>query len=81
MGPRLWNTLPNSLKSVNSVNNFKHKSKELFFNNLRAREEDPYMDAVKKKVQKTAVFAPSKMPLKYMPMESYLDSFHSSEVN
>ncbi len=43
VGPRLWNTLPNSLKSVNGVNNFKHKSKELFFDNLRAREEDPYI--------------------------------------
>ena len=43
VGPRLWNILPNSLKSVNSVNNFKHKSKELFFYYLRAREEDPYI--------------------------------------
>ena len=43
VGPRLWNTLPNSLKSVNGVNNFKHKSKGLFFDNLRAREEDPYI--------------------------------------
>ena len=43
VGPRLWNILPNSLKSVNSVNNFKHKSKELFFDNLRAREKDPYI--------------------------------------
>ena len=42
VGPKLWNSLPNSLKSVKSVNNFKHKSKELFFDNLRAREEDPY---------------------------------------
>ena len=42
VGPRLWNSLPNSLKSVNGVNNFKHKSKELFFDNLRACEEDPY---------------------------------------
>ena len=41
VGPRLWNVLPNSLKSAESVNNFKHKSKELFFDNLRAREEDP----------------------------------------
>ena len=43
VGPRLWNSLPNSLKSVDGVNNFKHKSKELFFDNLRAREEDPYI--------------------------------------
>jgi len=33
----------NSLKSAKSVNSFKHKSKELFFDNLRAREEDPYI--------------------------------------
>ena len=42
-GAEAWNSLPNSLKSVDGVNNFKHKSKELFFDILRAREEDPYI--------------------------------------
>ena len=39
VGPRLWNSLPNYLKSSESVNKFKHKSKELFFNNLRDKEK------------------------------------------
>ena len=42
VGPRLWNSLPNSLKSSGSHNKFKHKSKELFFNNLRDKEKNPY---------------------------------------
>ena len=43
VGPRLWNSLPNFLKSVENVNKFKHKSKELFFNNLRDKEKNPYL--------------------------------------
>ena len=42
LGPRLWNVLPNVLKSAKNVNNFKHKLKESFFNNLRDKEENPY---------------------------------------
>ena len=42
VGPRLWNSFPNSLKCSESVNKFKHKSKELFFNNLRDKEKNPY---------------------------------------
>ena len=37
LGPRLWNVLPNFLKSLKSVNNFKHKLKESFFNSLRGK--------------------------------------------
>ena len=42
VGPRLWNSLPNFLKSAKNVNNFKHKLKELYFNNLRDEEKNPY---------------------------------------
>ena len=42
VGPRLWNSLPNSLKSSENVNKFKHKSKESFFNKLRDKEKNPY---------------------------------------
>ena len=42
LGPRLWNTLPNFLKSAKSVNDFKHKLKESFFNSLRDKEKNPY---------------------------------------
>ena len=37
--PRLWNSLPNFLKSAESVNKFKHKSKELFFKNLQDKKK------------------------------------------
>ena len=41
-GPRLWNSLPNFLKSAGSVNNFKHKLKNLYFDNLKDKEKNPY---------------------------------------
>ena len=43
VGPRLWNCLPNSLKSSTSANTFKHNLKKLFFDNLLARDLDPYI--------------------------------------
>ena len=42
LGSRLWNMLPNFLKSAKNVNDFKHKLKESFFNSLRDKEENPY---------------------------------------
>ncbi len=42
LGPRLWNVLPNFLKSTKNVNGFKHKLKESFFNSLRDKEKNPY---------------------------------------
>ena len=32
LGPKLWNILPNEMKSSNSTNSFKHKLKNKFFN-------------------------------------------------
>ena len=43
MGPRLWNTLPTSILFVDSVNSFKHKLKENFFNKIQKTEDSPYM--------------------------------------
>ena len=42
-GPRLWNSLPNCLKTAMSVNTFKHKLKEFHFNTLRDKEKNPYV--------------------------------------
>ena len=33
-GPSLWNTLPDEMKGIRSVNLFAHKLKEIFLNNL-----------------------------------------------
>ena len=39
IGPRLWNALPISILSVNSVNSFKHKLKENFFKEIQKSED------------------------------------------
>ena len=38
--PIVWNSLSTELKLSNSLNNFKHKLKEHFFNKLRNMEQD-----------------------------------------
>ena len=43
IGPKLWNALPTSILSVNSVNNFKHKLKETFFKEIQKIEDSPYI--------------------------------------
>ena len=43
LGPTLWNKLPNQLKSVNSVNTFKHKIKEHFFREYQKKEDNIYV--------------------------------------
>jgi hypothetical protein len=43
IGPRLWNALPTSILSVNSVNSFKHKLKENFFEEIQRTEDSPYI--------------------------------------
>ena len=43
LGPKLWNNLPNHLKSSTSVNTFKHNIKKLFFDNLIAKDLNPYL--------------------------------------
>ena len=43
LGPKLWNNLPSDIKSIDSLNNFKHTIKETFFQNLRRKEDDIYI--------------------------------------
>ena len=43
IGPKLWNALPTSILSVNSVNNFKHMLKENFFKQIQKIEGSPYI--------------------------------------
>ena len=43
VGPRLWNSLPSEIKSVGTVNTFKHKVKESFFSELQKKEDNPYI--------------------------------------
>ena len=37
-GPSLWNNLNENLKRSSSINNFKHKIKEFYFEELKKRE-------------------------------------------
>ena len=39
IGPNLWNALPNSILSVDSMNNFKHKLKGNFFKEIQKTED------------------------------------------
>ena len=43
MGPRLWNALPTSVLSVDSVNTCKHNLKENFFKEIQKIEDSPYI--------------------------------------
>ena len=43
MGPKIWNSLSSDLKSTNSVNSFKHKIKDNFFQNIQRDENDIYV--------------------------------------
>ena len=43
IGPKLWNALPTSILSVNSVNNFKHRLKENFFEEIQKIEDSSYI--------------------------------------
>ena len=43
MGPKIWNSLSSDLKSTNSVNSFKHKIKDNFFQNIQREENDIYV--------------------------------------
>ena len=43
LGPRTWNRLPSEIKSVGSVNTFKHDIKKMFFKDLKKREDDVYV--------------------------------------
>ena len=43
IGPKLWNKLPSELKSIESLNTFKHTIKEIFFQNLKREEDDIYI--------------------------------------
>ena len=45
MGPKLWNNLTSNVKSVSNVNvnKFKHNLKEIFFENLKKKENDIYI--------------------------------------
>ena len=41
-GPKLWNSLKSDLKSISSINTFKHEIKENFFKNIQREEDDVY---------------------------------------
>ena len=43
IGPQLWNSLPSEIKCVDTVNTFKHKVKDRFFNELQKKEDSPYI--------------------------------------
>ena len=43
LGPRTWNKLPSEIKSVGTVNTFKHDIKTKFFEELKKREDDIYV--------------------------------------
>ena len=42
VGPNIWNSLPDNLKSATSVNSFEHYIDEYFLKNLCNIEEDIY---------------------------------------
>ena len=43
LGPRLWNALPQKLKTAGSANNFKHMLKDAFFEKIKKIEDSPYI--------------------------------------
>ena len=43
VGPKVWNTLPRECKSEDSLNNFKHKIKDQFFENIQREADDIYI--------------------------------------
>ena len=45
MGPKLWNNLSSNVKSVSDINlnKFKHDIKEIFFEDLKKKENDIYI--------------------------------------
>ena len=43
LGPRIWNELPSHIKLCNSVNTFKHKIKEKYFDNMKKEEADSFI--------------------------------------
>ena len=45
MGPKLWNNLTSNVKSVSDINlnKFKHDIKEIFFEDLKNKENDIYI--------------------------------------
>ena len=43
MRPKIWNSLSSDLKSTNSINSFKHKIKDNFFQNIQREEKDVYV--------------------------------------
>ena len=43
LGPRTWNRLPSEIKSVGSVNTFKHGIKQMFFKDLKKKDDDVYL--------------------------------------
>ena len=47
MGPKIWNSLSSDLKSTNSINSFKHKIKDNFFQNIQREEKDIYICSTK----------------------------------
>ena len=42
VGPRIWNKLPNNLKTATNVTCFKHDIKKYFLQNLSETEADIY---------------------------------------
>jgi hypothetical protein len=42
-GIRLWNSLPNSIRSCTSINSFKSRCKRFLFSNLRIREHSDFL--------------------------------------
>ena len=43
IGPRNWNNLPNKVKLTSNADTFKHAIKELFFSDLKQKEDDIYL--------------------------------------
>ena len=43
LAPKMWNNLPSELKSAKTINGFKHKIKDKFFNDLKIQDDSPYM--------------------------------------
>ena len=43
VGPKVWNTLPRECKSEDNLNNFKHKIKDQFFENIQREADDIYI--------------------------------------
>ena len=43
LGPKIWNELPPHIKICDSVNTFKHRIKEKYFDHLKKKEDDIYI--------------------------------------